>query len=161
MLVLLQKEQYMDDIAEILLAQIGRTFRVFPDIEELEKLQSLILQYQKKGWRFVLVDKIKRTPRLKIRKFYYPCQRLVDKLYAEGISVYEFLLDHIQELMIESIKNQQFEQAASYCDAEKSLLDIDPSCREQYAREIMHKYPLTLFVAILVWNKKIKIFVKH
>jgi hypothetical protein len=147
----------MNDIAEILLEQIGKAFRSFPDVEEFDKLRTLLLQYKEKGWKVLFLDEIPKSQQLKAQRFYYLPQKLADQISSKG-SLYTFLLEHIKHLKEESVINQNFEEAASFHEDESSLLKTEPASQEKFAREILPHYTATLFASVLVLDSEISVY---
>lgn len=152
------KIKLMHNIANLFIEQIGKTFFVFPDNLETQKLRQLLTYYKQQGWNIVFPLEVQDDTQVVTRRFYNSPKKMAEHILLNNQSIYHFLVNHLQFLKEQSINNNNFDNVATLHYNIKELLEANLSSREEIARNMLPHYTSTLFVSILVTDHKISIY---
>lgn len=148
----------MNNIADRIYEQIGKTFFVFPDNLEKEKLRQLLIHYRQQGWNIVFPLDIQNDTFTITRRFFNSPEKFAEQILSNNPSIYQFLVNHLQFLKEQSIDNNNFDNVATLHYNIKELLEANLSSREKIARNMLPHYTATLLISILVENNEISIY---
>lgn len=148
----------MHNIANLFIEQIGKTFFVFPDNVETQKLRQLLTYYKQQGWNIVFPLEVQNDTQIVTKHFYNSPQKLAEHILLNNQSIYHFLVNHLQFLKEQSINNNNFDNVATLHYNIKELLEANLASREKIARNMLPHYTSTLFVSILVTDREISIY---